>query len=303
MLLHQRFCDVPQLGVHLRCHHIISSRLRVSIWGQKGALIDNRLLPYAYDEKPIARWFEESPPRSVVFIELEGRTEMHWRGKRGVELGPGGGIVQRKDHGGPPRQQGLQLGIEWESGSIGGCVQSISDLRFTGRDLARLAQAASVIQGESRVGPRVVQAVRKILDVLRSCGLPLEKFEAEELVEPIDPGMEAVNTALGKVLTTRLSVGPTIQDMEAMTGMSRRHLQRTFSRYLRYGHFPWSIGWRDFLRHWRLSTGTALMSTERATTEGVARILGYSSPEALCRAFADAGLPSPGNIRAALRAL
>jgi hypothetical protein len=45
------------------------------------------------------------------------------------------------------------------------------------------------------------------------------------------------------------------------------------------------------------------MSSPRATTELVSRRLGYTSPTVLCRAFAEAGLPSPGNVREALARL
>jgi AraC-like DNA-binding protein len=67
-----------------------------------------------------------------------------------------------------------------------------------------------------------------------------------------------------------------------------------------YG-FP-ALGWRALRNQWRQSAALLLMSHPRATTERVARALGYSSPTALCRALANASLPTPGSVRRALDA-
>ena len=56
---------------------------------------------------------------------------------------------------------------------------------------------------------------------------------------------------------------------------------------------------RDF---YRVLIGTILASSPAVTTRGLATILGYTTPDALCHAFANAGLPSPGAVKKLPRA-
>lgn len=59
--------------------------------------------------------------------------------------------------------------------------------------------------------------------------------------------------------------------------------------------------WRETVKRWRLLGGLLGMSVPGANTRQVAEALGYSFPSALCRAFAQVGLPSPAQIPHALR--
>ena len=61
--------------------------------------------------------------------------------------------------------------------------------------------------------------------------------------------------------------------------------------------------WRTIRDRWRLNTALLAMSHPRARTESVATAVGYGSPNALCHAFREANIPSPGSIRDALARL
>ena len=56
---------------------------------------------------------------------------------------------------------------------------------------------------------------------------------------------------------------------------------------------------RDF---YRMIVGSILASNPDLTTRRLAPVLGYASPDALCHAFANAGLPSPGSVKKLRRA-
>ena len=49
--------------------------------------------------------------------------------------------------------------------------------------------------------------------------------------------------------------------------------------------------------------GAAWMTSPGATTERVARIIGYANAPAFCRAMANAGLPAPGDVAQTVRGL
>ena len=55
--------------------------------------------------------------------------------------------------------------------------------------------------------------------------------------------------------------------------------------------------WRTLVNVWTTYLAGLLMTAPGATTERVASLLGYGSPNALCHALTNSGLPSPGEMR------
>ncbi len=60
--------------------------------------------------------------------------------------------------------------------------------------------------------------------------------------------------------------------------------------------------WRPASRHLRLKMAVIMLSADDTSAAEVACVIGYGSADAMLRAFRDAGLPSPGAVRTALRA-
>ena len=53
--------------------------------------------------------------------------------------------------------------------------------------------------------------------------------------------------------------------------------------------------WRSVRDFYRVLVGSILASSPVMTTRRLASVLGYGSPEAICHAFANAGMPSSGS--------
>ncbi|CAN5916901.1 hypothetical protein BH11MYX4_BH11MYX4_69660 [soil metagenome] len=145
------------------------------------------------------------------------------------------------------------------------------------------------------------------LRVLASDGLPLDPAGAEHELPPRAPhelrrgasrGDQRLFDAIDATLAN-LDDGPAVVGLEEKLGWSRRTVsRRTSELHQRYGLSGIDgESWRTVRDFYRLLVGTILASNPDVTTRGLAVILGYASPDALCHAFANAGLPSPGAIR------
>jgi hypothetical protein len=85
--------------------------------------------------------------------------------------------------------------------------------------------------------------------------------------------------------------------IEDRLGWSRRTVsRRAHELHARYGLSGLDgASWRSVRDFYRVLVGTIMAS--RIPTRALASVLGYASPDALCHAFANAGLPSPGTLR------
>jgi hypothetical protein len=136
---------------------------------------------------------------------------------------------------------------------------------------------------------------------LRAEGLPFDPVGASDLVESVDPLMPRLSAAMGDALS-RLSGNPASVDLEDAFGASRSTIGRLVDAFLRRYRLN-GRSWRPFRDRWRLVGGAVLMSAPGARTEEIARAVGFGSSNAFCHAFAQAGLPSPGRVRAVLHEL
>jgi AraC-like DNA-binding protein len=196
----------------------------------------------------------------------------------------------------------LHLTIEWDPQLLGTSVfkQSLS-ASLTVRTLAHVNEVSEKIALADAETTHVPSAIADILARLRAEGLPFEPLEASDLVERTDPTMCRLSTVMGAALS-RLSQNPASVDLELAFGASRRTIGRLVETFLHRYRLNGS-SWRPFRDRWRLVAAAVLMSGAGARTEEIARIVGYGSANAFCHAFAQAGLPSPGRVRAALHAL
>nr|MCU0655518.1 hypothetical protein [Polyangiaceae bacterium] len=129
--------------------------------------------------------------------------------------------------------------------------------------------------------------------LLGRAGLP-----AEQLLGGLHAPVEAPLSALARhisVLSTRLHRAPTGVDLVAALGGTERQLSAMAARYFRRYHATVS-GWRDYLFWLRVELGVVALRSGQRPSE-VSRWLGFRSPSALCHAFKDAGLASPGSWR------
>jgi hypothetical protein len=152
--------------------------------------------------------------------------------------------------------------------------------------------------------PSLEAACLAAFTALKAEGLPVDPVGvAVVLREPQLAEEQATADALDATLSS-LDRGPSLVSLEQQLGTCRRNVVRRVSN-MHARHALEAFGRTDFRSmrdYYRLVVGTVLASHPQATTGTLASMLGYTSPHALCHAFANAGLPSPLALGRALRA-
>ena len=244
---------------------------------------------------PLGRGLSESRARlSIVF---GGRMTLRGSSGREVMLAPGDFALRSRIDAAQEACDGETLEIDfecptdlpaWSQGRLG---------RRTRLAMCRLSDATRLVE------PTTTPQFRAVLDA------GLEALAAEglsvRLVRAASPGgaeEQRTMTALDRALST-LATAPALVDLEASLTCNRRTVVRRIHA-LHSRHAIHGIGGTDFRSvrdFYRLLVACILASSPHATTEGLARAVGYASPAALCHAFDRVGLPTPGAIRARIR--
>jgi transcriptional regulator GlxA family with amidase domain len=99
----------------------------------------------------------------------------------------------------------------------------------------------------------------------------------------------------------RLYLTPTLQEIGEATGVSLRQVDRYVQDFVTAFALV-GDGWRPTTRYLRLKLAILFSSAEDASVGEIARIVGYGSPDAMARAFRDAGLPPPSVVQERVRA-
>ena len=239
--------------------------------------------------------------RPRLKILLRGRVEATVGG-RSFELGPGDFLLM-------PRLAGLlscggddeTLELDWDDSSpiAARAVTSIEHGTLRGHSLdAARALAQALHDGD--VAARLPEGLR----ALASDGLPVDASGAEhELRAAVRGEDQRLFDAIDATLTN-LDDGPAVVGLEEKLGWSRRTVsRRTTELHQRYGLSGIDgESWRTVRDFYRLLVGMILASHPDVSTRRLSAILGYASPDALCHAFANAGLPSPGSVKKLPRA-
>lgn len=95
---------------------------------------------------------------------------------------------------------------------------------------------------------------------------------------------------------------PSLSDVSGFVGLSRSKLARDIEVFASSIALP-GARWRSTTFDLRIRQATTFLSAPHAAIGDVAKIVGYGSVEAMARAFRDAGLPPPIEVRSALRKL
>ena len=132
-------------------------------------------------------------------------------------------------------------------------------------------------------------------DLFRSigapCGLSVEALDGE----PTDRDRSFAH-AIERQLENLASHESTKLQMSESLHLSERQIHRLFEEFsARFGINARS--WRDVRNRWRVQNAALLLSRRELTVADVAREVGYTSPNALARAFSKSGFPSPAVIR------
>lgn len=189
-----------------------------------------------------------------------------------------------------------------------GEVVEVVHLRFNLEDIrcpAGLAQGALALSPVAFAAAKrlpgligsndIVPAIRQFGLALQACGVLREgMFDAEETID--------VTSRLLGLIADRyraLDTATTLKEIAHGIGLSLRHVGRTFESAVAAAGLP-SAGFREDSRIVRLRLAVLLLGGTGLNVTQVADKVGYSGVVAMSRAFRDAGLPAPGDVRRAM---
>lgn len=296
--------EAPALAAFRRFHGAFHPRLWVHVVEQTGR-VDEGLVPNLGSGRPVGG-------RRLVGFTLAGHNAvrsqggaLQW-GRAGCALSCDGrsNFLSRAEA--LDAEPSLSVNVDWDAGFFGSrAVRGLDAWRLSASGFQRVRRAVESLRrriddawNDPRLSPAVAAGVGDLLLLLRAEGADVPTPAAGDLAIPWDAAIERTSRALDRALSGATEL-PMLVDVEASTGVSTRTVQRVLPAVLRaWGQRP--DGFRTMRKRLHLFRACWLMSHPRASTEGTAALLGFSTPNALCRLFANAGLPSPGRVPAAL---
>lgn len=270
--------------------------------------------PLAQDSRtPLAAIGAGTQGRMRIVVVLSGRVSL-FVGSRVVHLRAGDAAVQPRDAHVASRAEssgpsGSVACVEFDLDDDACIARSQPRALETGpigaSALLALEELAHAIESASSDAlPCVAPAATEALDALASRGFPLlAEGVPEAWRDPVRLDEQRLYSELDSALSD-LSSGANVDALAERIGVNRRTLAR---RAAQTGarHRLGALGRTDLRSardSYRLLVGTILLSHPRMTTGALAKLLGYASPQALCHAFAHAGLPSPLSLAQTVRA-
>jgi AraC-like DNA-binding protein len=141
-------------------------------------------------------------------------------------------------------------------------------------------------------------AVHRLLAALAATGVVSADLTASMVAQ--EPERFARVWAVMQPLYRHTATSTSLKQIASLAGLSLRQLGRDLTDLTRtFGLF--GGGFRDAMRIVRLRAAVLLLSAPQATPNEVARVVGYSSLDAMGRAFRDARLPAPSLVHSAVR--
>jgi AraC-like DNA-binding protein len=280
VLVSRRDTRCPALGARVSTLALLHSRFRVHLVENERVICDDALALRAFSRKG-------ELGRAVATLVVEGRARLRAFGREHglapgtIALLPSKNDVEMRQEASP---RYVAIVVEWEPGTLFGARPDAFSVAQ-----AHSLETARIIAERLRTGD--LSCLEMLGPLFAGAGLVSCSFESET---GESARLASVSAALDRALSL-LDAQPMSVDLERALGLSARQVNRVVSDFnARYGFNAGT--WRDARNRRRLLVGAALFSQESATLDEVARAVGYRSETALCRAFANAGLPSPGSI-------
>ncbi len=250
-------------------------------------VVDERILTRAF------AWI--SPPSRLQAIALvEGRIAIE-AGDETIESSAGDVLLLTPPMASRARfERTLYLDLEWDSADAAALPAP--------RVVGRASPDALLALGETLADPaRPHRAVfADAFALLRKAGVPLEALSADALTGGPSDRDERVARAIEAQLSNLATKASSLHFGE-IAELSPRQLQRIVEELAaRYGLNAGN--WRDMRNRWRIQIAAVLLSVPELTLSAIADEVGYASAAALTRAFANAGLPPPSELREAFKA-
>jgi hypothetical protein len=299
---HQRFA-IEALGIERRFWGVYARGLWIHVVNHVGMGLDEVLVP-------MLGFSRASGSRSLFGVDLSGaslvrmRDGSAWTMRAGsiVSL-PGRGVYRSRIERSASPSLSMIVEIDraiYASPQTDASCGTVGSLAAVERSTRSLCEAiAEAWCAPSRI-EGVQIAVQALLASLRAEGAPLPVIDCRAL-----PRFSSTLQALQRAVDGAMSIvgsRPMLVDVEQSSSFSARTLQRAMPQLCT----AWGQGEESFRGHvqrTQLGRACGLMTDPRVTTELASRLLGFSSPNALCRAMSRYGLPSPGAVRERFAAL
>lgn len=268
----------------MRSTFLFERSLHVHAVERSGLVYDSRLVPEVDAARDVI----------VVYAAVEGVLEVSRPDVPGFETAQAI-VVAESSLEGPRASRGVALR------SHGAPFLGI-DLRFSRERVALVPPRGGTTLA---IDPEVAGVVRSMVraDTGRRAEDDLEIVIAwlarSAVLRPREAS--AIPTAASRLwlamrpLVEKLAVLPSLDELSTATGLSLRQLARdvdVLSDVVGVGD-----GWRPLTRRMRLKLAVLALSCNDATVVEVAKAVGYSSADAMGRAFRDEGLPAPSEVR------
>jgi AraC-like DNA-binding protein len=271
-------------------------RLWISIVQRSGLVLDTRFVAPATDEPPAT---------TCLFLLQRGRWIFH--DERGASLqSPSAFVITEEE------LEGGRGARPYTYAAVGDPYHAI-EIHVGGGDLTRPAarapaaldvptsvwrSAEEVQQHAARDDASCRRVVGELLRGLGRAGLLRPRVVDHALQH--DSRRHALLWAGVRPMIEKLYLTPTLQEVADRVGLSTRQVDRYVEGFV--GAFG-LVGerWRSSTLHLRLKLAVVLLSADEASVAEVAGAIGYSSSDAMARAFRDAGLPPPATVQRQVR--
>lgn len=264
----------------------------------RGLVIDERALTRAF------AWLPRSPTlQAIVLLEGAARLWPH-DGSAAVALRPGDAVLLTPSDASMGRfEDASYLDLEWlpvEAPPSGGLIGRLSKVELSrATDLGARLVAPSVPPARSvpaAAGEAPDRALfAEAFALFSAIGAPLGPLDAAKLTSgPSDQDLAIARAIAAQIADLRSAASALSFGEHAQ--LSPRQLQRILTSYFERYRMN-ATNWRDMRNRYRIHIAIALLSVPELSIAAIADEVGYASPAALARAFADLDLPPPGGMR------
>lgn len=285
LALHQVLRFVPR---HARAVVEIVSRKRPEVIVRRtryaGAVVDERVLTRAF------AWIPRSPTlQAIVLLEGSARLWPH-DGRGEVRMVPGDAVLLTPSDASMGRfEDATYLDLEWLPDALpgGGSIERLARV-----DLVRASRLGEAVLSGAMTDRALFE---EAFALFRAIGAPLGGLSKAMTGGPSEQDLAITRAITAQIADLRSSASALSFGEHA--GMSPRQLQRILASYFERYRMN-ATNWRDMRNRYRIHIAITLLSIPDLPIATIADEVGYASPAALARAFADRGLPSPGEMRA-----
>ncbi len=294
MLWSVRSTRLAEAPCALETHALLGTRARVHAFNLEGLVSEDLLHLEAF--RRVGRL-----ERPVAAFLLEG-TAVVRVGTRRHEIAPGQAFFLDSRAAFSMRQEGpcyRSVVAEWDRDPGPARRRPFSAWTMEGSVRARMVALWEGLRSAPALRPTSRQVWAELDAALGARNI--ERPGAAAFGGAARPAHARVAAAVDAVIAD-LAHDPMQVDIEALTGLSSRHLRRLVQAlHETYGYN--ATTWRDARNRRRLMMAVALLGVGPHRARDVSRWVGYRTPQTMARAFSIAGYPPPSQIRARTEAL